>query len=253
MDEKLSHWHVKAPDENRINDTIMALRQHMPQVKVEKEVTNLSIYQQAFLELSHTWKRLIFSQILILCIGLAMVFSGNVDGFLEMLFSLSPLVLMVGLWHGVQISRHRMTELEMTFRYAANQLFLARFMVASLIHILCIAPVLIASSMQGAEFLWQSILSWLIPSVFLSAIFLVLTTLLPQHWSVAPAIMTGWMVVSFSFIIKNEMFQNFIYQTSNLVFISLIIVSFLSLCGGLLLVKRGITYAFEHTITDEIV
>ncbi|MFD1019260.1 hypothetical protein [Thalassobacillus hwangdonensis] len=254
LDEHLSEWHVKAPDEAKINETILALRQHMPQVKDEPEDIDesTSIFKQALLELNHSWKRLFASQLVILLVGVAMMINGNAGDLLETLFSLGPLVLMVGLWHGVQIQRHQMAELELTFKYAANQLFLARFMVAAMIHLICVLPVLVASSTEGLQFFWQAVLSWLIPSVFLAAVFLMLTTILPKHWAVAPAIMAGWVMVSFYLIIDNQVFSAFIYQSSFFVHVGAIALACLSLIGGLYLAKRRMTHAFEHTITDEV-
>jgi len=200
----LDTFPVPTPNEKRIEETIQFVGTLLDK---EEHIEQPSLLKKLRLEWTVTNRLVITLQFLILMFGLWMGIQASIEMTIEVIFLLSPLSIVISLTECFKTKTFGMNELEWTFKYGTGQLFIVRLLIALGLHFIAVAPIVFVSGFLSIKHLSTLLIVWLIPAMLVAIFLLIISLYTPNHWNNVYIIGPVWLLLSIFLMVQQDLLQ----------------------------------------------
>lgn len=201
VEKYFSRYKVPPPTEKKVDETINAIKVMMEE---QKKPAKQSAFHHLWNEIKNINKPMMMLQMLILCSTIFVLSEFSQRAILGFIFCITPLSMVLALTECLKNRTNQVSELEMTFKYGTGQLFLYRFVSATVLHFITVAPMIILIGMVEVDFFTSLLIAWLLPSLTVSVLFLGISFYLPSKFTVAPIIIVAWLSCSILLTLQQQ-------------------------------------------------
>ncbi|MCT8138388.1 hypothetical protein H1D32_11880 [Anaerobacillus sp. CMMVII] len=210
IENELNQYLVKYPDEQKINMTIDALRQYVPEKKkasIHLIDRFLSLIQHSKNELSLISKLYWLSSTILFILGYFFVIESSFNPMITLII-LTPIPFILGL---VEVFKGRelgLLEIEMSCKFSAHEIMLTRLFLTGVFNITLNTILTIAFlPLIGSVYMWELLLVWFTPFTMFAVISLWLSMKF-RRTAFITTVISLWIVFSIMLISKTEIILN---------------------------------------------
>lgn len=247
LEKELQSFIVKYPDENKINDTIQALRPYLPKEK-EKNNPFMDLIRHAISEVSMIRRPYWLLSLLLFAIGYFVITTTKTDP-LKMLIILAPLPFVLGLFEVFRGREEGVLELEMTCKFSAYEIILSRLLIISLYNFLLSIVLTITLSSMIVLPLFKVIITWFAPLIMFSVLALSLSMTFRGHAFIVTVI-SCWLIFALAPFLS-EALTTLYLGIPSVIQLSLIIIGLILLSFQVKKIKEKFQ-TLEGVVADEI-
>ncbi|MCZ0703710.1 hypothetical protein J2T56_001952 [Natronobacillus azotifigens] len=223
LEQELTHYLVKFPDENKIDATVDTLRQYVPD-RTTKSVSirerSFALIKRAKTEVTIVSKTYWIASTFLFFIGYLIANQTNTDPILTLIF-LAPLPFIFGLSEVFKGREHGLFEMELACKFSAHEIILSRLFLIGIYNLTLNTVLTLVLSPVTGKPLIEMILTWFTPFTFFVAIGLWLSMKFKGQIFVT-TLLSLWLVFIVIFVINNHWMVAFlnIHYILHLVFLT---------------------------------
>ncbi|MEI5907945.1 hypothetical protein WAK64_12855 [Bacillus spongiae] len=199
----LQDFSVEFPSDEEMFHTIEELRQYVPQQQENTSINQLSrLIKLSASELFHIEKSFWSANLVFFVIGLLLAITNNSNPYFTIML-LSPVPFLIGLLQIFKGRDENVLELELTFKYTAQQQMLAKMVVIGVYNFILniILITLLSLFGEGQLIVSKMLLYWIIPFSLVASIGLWVTQKVKGPIAV-PSLVISWTAFTFIYMMN---------------------------------------------------
>ncbi|OIJ21295.1 hypothetical protein BKP45_00485 [Anaerobacillus alkalidiazotrophicus] len=205
LEEELSYYLVKFPDEHKIDATIETLRQYVPDRKRQSPSVMerlVVIIKRAGTEITLVSKTYWIASTILFLLGYFIANQPNNDPLLTVVF-LAPLPFIFGLLEVFKGREHGLLEMELSCKFSAHEIILSRLFLIGVYNVTLNTVLTLSISSVTGRPLVEMLLKWFTPFTFFVAIALWLSMKFKGQVFVT-TFLTLWLVLTVLVLSNNH-------------------------------------------------